>query len=492
MTTLEPDQDYSKIDYDREVGTTFDWVDWPAGLWEDGKGRVIQYNERVFVTDIENMLGVDGTAQSLETALSMPLRQANKTIEKPEKDKGQTEFIREVLECAYEDGGMETPLETVIAQMTYAQAVRKTFHEKVWTRRRKDGRAAYKAVRWRPPSSCELIRTRKHGKMLGFRQFQDWQTGQPDDEGYVSVKKKNALIYIHGQHRDPLWGISDLQVTYWAYQLKQKLLFLWSTFLGNQALPKVIAYGQSPTDAQKNAQAIAGLRSSGVLPFTRTNPDEKVFDILETAGAGAAQYRDMVNYIDGQSSRSVMAGWLDLTSAAGEGRGSYALSSDQSGIFLASRYAVAKELADEVTRQLIAPLVWANFGPEAAVPRLVFEKISTDQAAKVLALLQQLGSAQNMNVPEGFIDLLMERVAQYLDLDDERMAKVIKERQEQIKEARLTAQAQQVAQAGAVPNSAGAEVGELSDKVQAILSTVKPPGTVGVATPPAGATPTQE
>jgi hypothetical protein len=491
MTSVEPDQDYTKLDFDREVGTAFDWVNWPSGLWEDGKGRVIQYNERVFVTDVEEMLDTDGTAQSLETALSMPLRQANKTIEKPEKDRGQTEFIREVLECPYEDGGMETSLELIISQMTYAQSVRKTFHEKVWTRR-KDGRAAYKAVRWRPPSSCELVRSRKHGQILGFRQFQDWQTGQPNDEGYVEVKKKNSLIYIHGQHRDPLWGTSDLQVTYWAYQLKQKLLFLWSTFLGNQALPKVIAYGQSPTDAKKNAQAIAGLRSSGVLPFVRTNPEEKVWDILETAGQGAGQYRDLVNYIDGQSSRSIMAGWLDLTSAAGEGRGSYALSSDQSGIFLASRYAVAKELADEVTRQLIAPLVWANFGPDAAVPRLVFEKISTDQAAKVLELLQQLGSAQSMNVPDGFIDLLMERVAQYLDLDDDRMAKVIEERQEQIKTDRLAAEAQQQADAAVAPGPGDTPAGDLSDKVQAILSTVQQAGTVGVATPPGGAPTTTE
>lgn len=476
----EPDQDYTKVDFDQERGTAFDWVDWPAGLWEDTKGRIVQYNERVFVSEVRGMLEADGTAQSLETALSMPLRQANKTIEKPKKDKGQTEFVREVLESGYEDGGMETPLELIVAQMTYAQAVRKTFHEKIWTRR-KDGRAVYKAVRYRPPASCELIRSRKNGELLGFRQFQDWESANPNNEGYVEIKRKNALIYIHGQHRDPLWGISDLQVTYWAYQLKQKLLFLWSTFLGNQALPKVIAYGTDPTDAANNARKIASLRSSGVLPFVRTNADAKMFELLETAGQGAAQFRDMINYLDGQSSRSVMAGWLDLTSAAGEGRGSYALSSDQSGIFLASRYAVAKELANEITRQLIAPLVWVNFGPDAAVPKLVFEKISTDQAAKVLALLQQLGSAQSMNVPEGFIDLLMERVAQYLDLDDERVAKVIEERAEQARKDRLVAE-QQAAAAGAPAGLGDSPNGQLSDKVNAILSAVKDAGTVGVAT----------
>lgn len=472
MTSLESSDQVSEPTLDREAGTAFDWVEWSPGLFEDN-GRIIQFNERTFVSGLYEMLGIDGTAQSLETALAMPLRQANKTIEKPEKDRGQTEFIQEALECPYENGGMETSLELIISQMTFAMAARKTFHEKVFTKR-SDGRIGYKKIAWRPPASCELIRTRKNGNLIGFRQFQDWETGNPNNDGYVEIPARRALIYIHGQHRDPLWGVSDLQVTYWAYQLKQKLLFLWSNFLGNQALPKIIAYGNDPSSAMNNAKKIAGLRSSGVLGLTRNNPDEKIFEILETSGQGAAQFRDLCGYLDGQCSRSVMAGWLDLTSAATEGRGSYALSSDQSGIFLASRYAVAKEIAETVTRQLIAPLVWLNFGPDAEVPRLVFEKISTDQAAKAMQMLQQLGSAQNMNVPNGFIDLLMERVGQYLDLDDEKLAKIIEQRQEQI--------AEQATEAGRPPEASGYPNAQLSDKVQAILDTVKSGGTVGVAT----------
>lgn len=487
-----PEETPDRPPLEAEKGTQFDWVDWRSGLFEDDRGRIVQYNEREFVTAVTDMLGVDGTAQSLETALAMPLRQANKTIEKPAKDRGQTEFVREALECPYENGGMKTSLELIISQMTFAMAARKTFHERVF-QRRKDGRVVYKKISWRPPQTCELIRERKNGEPIGYRQYQDWETGRPDKEGYIEIPMGRALVYIHGQHRDPLYGVSDLQVTYWAYQLKQKLLFLWSNFLGNQSLPKILAYGADPTSAKSNARQIAGLRSSGVLGLTRQNPEEKLFDILETAGQGAGQFKELVGYLDGQSSRSVMAGWLDLTSAAGEGRGSYALSADQSGIFLASRYAVAKEIADEITQQVIAPLVWLNFGPDAEVPRLVFEKISTDQAAKAMQMLQQLGAAQNMNVPEGFLDLLIERVAQYLDLDDDRIQKVIKDRQEQAQKDRL-AQEQAAAAQGAAPGLGESPNGELSDKVNAILSTVQPQGTVApsVATPATQGAPTEE
>jgi hypothetical protein len=103
-----------------------------------------------------------------------------------------------------------------------------------------------------------------------------------------------------------------------------------------------------------------------------------------------------------------------------------------------------------------------------------------------MGMLQQLGSAQNMNVPDGFIDLLMERVAQYLDLDDDKIDKIIKERQELAKKARLALEAQQEV-AGGPPGLGEGPNGQLSDKVQAILDTVKPEGTVdpSVATPAA-------
>jgi hypothetical protein len=472
MTTPE---DLRPPTMDREVGTYFDWVDWPSTMFTDDQGRIVQQSERIFVSDVEEMLRTDGTAQSIETALTMPLRQANTTFEKPVKDKGQTKFIADAFNCKYENGGMETSLDLIIAQMTLGASIRKTYHEKVWTRR-KDGKIVYKKVAWRPPSSCELLRGRKHGEILGFRQFQDGDvTRGTNKDGYVEIEARNSLIYIHGQHRDPLSGVSDLQVTHWAHQLKQKLLFLWSLFLSNQGLPKLVAYGKDPTEATNNAQKLAGLRSSGVLGMVRNSPDDKLFELLETSGQGASQFNEMINYLDSQASRSVMAGWLDLTTSANSGTGSYALSSDQSGIFLASRYAVAKEIAETITRQLIAPLVWLNFGPDVEVPRLVFEKISTDQAAKAMGMLQQLGAAQTMNVPAGFIDLLMERVAQYLDLDDEKVAEIIDQRQQQAQ--------QQAEAAGRPPEQSATPQGQLSDKVQAIWNTVVPGGNVGVATP---------
>jgi hypothetical protein len=433
---------------DLERGTAMDWFSNQSwGTLYDDPGLIVGRSERVWVSEVTEMLGRSGQANAVEKALALPLRQANLTIEKPEKDKGQTEFVREVLYSSGSMQGMVPDLVQIVAQMTWAISVRRTYHELVWTKR-KDGKFAYSQVAWRPPATCEPVRDRKSGALRGFRQFVDPltthgsndsrdtdQLGHVMNDGTnsVNIPANRALIYIHGQHRDPVNGITDLGVTHWAYTMQQRILMLWTLFLDARSQPKVITYGDTTAAAQANAKAIASLRGSGVLGMKRdlNRPDAKVFELLEADGKGAEQFQAMITYLEHQMSSSVLAGFLDLTSGATRGVGSYALSADQSGLFLTSRQSVAKELSAVVTQQLIAPLVRVNFGSDAAVPRLLFEKMSADQNDKAMQMLQQIGSAQNTSVPAGFLDLLIERVAQFLDLPDEKVEAVLAEAADQ-------------------------------------------------------------
>lgn len=478
-----------------ELGTQFDWQDTTARPWSelyDDESLVVGQSERTWVSDVDRMLRAGGQPSAVNLALTLPLRQANLTIETPEKDKGQAEFVRDVLYSSGQSRGMRPDLVGIVAQMTKAIAVTKTYHELVFEER-PDGRIGYKKVAWRPPSSCEPIRDRKSGDLRGFRQYVDPDTisaieqrgdprdvtpvlgrGAVDDFGYIRVPAKRGLIYVHGQHSDPINGVSDLSVTHWAWTMQQKILLLWATFLDGQSQPKVLAYGDGKIEAEENARAIATLRGSGVLGMKRnlSNPDAKVFELLESSGKGAGQFQEMITYLEQQMTKSVLAGFLDLTSNATQGIGSYALSADQSGLFLTSRQAVAKEIAATVTDQLIAPLVRINFGPKAAVPRLVFEKMSQDQTDKAIQLLQQLGSANSIHVPEGFLDLLIERVAQSLDLSDEKVEKLLKEKKEQMQQQLEagTLQPGQPVQQGAAPSPVPQDAGGFNQKVNDTVS----------------------
>lgn len=467
---------------DLERGTLFDWAA-NAGWSElfDDESMVVQRNDRAWISDVEEMLAKSGQAASVEKALSLPLRMANLTIEAPEGDKGQSEFVREVLYSSGQGQGMVPDIVGIVSQMTYAIAVRRSFHELVW-KERKDGRYGFSKIAWRPPASCEIIRDRRTGDLRGFRQYIDPETvaaiqrsretdvfafDEDSDFGYVNIPRNRAVIYVHGQHRDPVDGISDLEVTHWAYTLQQKILMLWTIFLDGASQPKIAAYGDSPSEATRTAKSIAGLRGSGVIGLVRdsSSPDKKLFDVIDHAGKGAVQFQEMIQYLERQMSHSVLAGFLDLTSNASEGIGSYALSADQKGLFLTSRQAASKEISATVTQQIIAPLVRVNFGTDAAIPRLVFEKMSEEQTEKAIQMLQQLGSANNVHVPPGFLDLLVERVGQFLDLDDTKVEALLKEHAEQRRKI--------AEQAGRPEEQSETPQGQVTDNVNAAIDVVK-------------------
>jgi hypothetical protein len=474
---------------DEERGTLFNWLEFPAFLELD-KGKVVEYPDRQWVRDIEEMLKTDGQASGVEQALTMALRQANTTMVKPEKDRGGkiTEFVEDVLFRPATEGGMRTPFDLVFGQMTFASAVARTFHELVWTRR-EDGKLGYSKIAWRPPASCEVVRDRESGELDGFKQYIDWDSrwqnrNATDWMGFVDIPSRRAVIHINNQHRDPVFGWSDLTVTNWAFQLKRKIMVLWMTMLSRLAEPWILAYGKNKPEAKQNAQQIASLKAGGVAAVIRSGDSGEagpgsVYDVLDVAGQAGSLYDQALKYLDGMMTSSVMAGWMDLTGAASQsGTGSYALSADQSGLFLMSRHGAARELMATINYQIIRPLVRVNFGPKAPVPLMRVEKIGQEQLSAAMQLLTTLGSGQGeLKVPLGFIDLLIERVAAFLDLPDDRVRTMIAEH---------AAQARQAAMQSGTPVAApGSPEGNLEDAVagaMGVVQSVSPAGPPGTST----------
>lgn len=412
-----------------EQGTQFDWAGWPSNVNLMGD-IATQYPDRAWVQCVDDMLKKDGQAEAVLTALTMPIRMAGWQIEKPEGDQGQTDWVTDELTRHQVDGGMQTPIATVIGQMCMARAYRLSFHEAVWTLR--DGKACYKKLAWRPPVTCHLMRHRRTGDITGFKQWQDPERQvnyDLDDEGYVVITANRAVVYVHNPHRDPLYGKSDLDVVLWAHSLKQKVLQWWANYCDRQGIPKTIVYGKTLTEARNNAARIAKLGSAGVVAVEKKGaPEDKLFEVLDNSGAGSAAsvFKSLVDYLDGMMSRSVLASWLDLPSAAGNGAGSYALSADQSGIFMQTIFATATDIADIITARIIAPLVRRNYGAKAAIPKFVFNKIDTQQIEKIMNLVDTvLAAANGPQLPQKLFHLLLRKAATYVDLDEREVDQIL-------------------------------------------------------------------
>jgi hypothetical protein len=370
-------------------------------------------------------------AAAIEQVLTLPIRGAPYTIEPGKGDKGEAEFIQSVLMTPDEDGGMATPISTLVGQITSGQIFKRAFFERTYKVRPSDGRIIYDKIAFRPPATCQARYNDRTGEPNGFRQ-QVWLFGgnlmlsqKQKVPGYVDIPKIRSYIYTHGKHREPLTGVSEMETSYFCYQTMAKLTFLWLSFLEGMAMQRLVVYGNDQPEATQRADDISQLRGSGVVGLIHPIDGQKAFEALPSAADAGAQFAACMTYLENWMASSVLAGFLQLSGAAAKGTragggasaGSYGMSEDQSSYYLASREATATEIADSISHDLIRPLVMLNFGADAAFPKWKFGPLQEAMTAVLFTMFGQMAAAPKLNVPLAFIDLLTERMAVILNLD---------------------------------------------------------------------------
>ena len=418
--------------FNREEGTAFGWFDrWQVGTTPDGK-YITDYADWE-ARDLFEMLAKDYKAKQIENVLSLPVMSAEYSITGGKGDTGEAEWLNNFWEADPFQGGPITSLDQIIGLCTSAFYYKRAYFEKVWVKGRGpfEGKFVYGDVAFRPQTTCRIMRDPKNGRYKGFEQeayYMGPEISQPS-KWPIQVLAKNAFVYTHGTRKDPLNGVSDMEVAYWAYKTKQKILLLWFQFLAGVALPRTIVTAQDEGTAKQVAREVSRLRNSGVLPVgAPSGPDSIKIDTLDVSGKGHEQFKEVIQWLDNAATSSILAGFLDLTSTANEGRGSYALSNDQSDFFLQSLEGKTRELERQIRQDLFAPLIFLNFGRDAVVPYLQFEPLNDIDKANAITLLQTAMTAPPGGpVPSSFVAGLAEQVSNYLGLDGSQMAGDFKE-----------------------------------------------------------------
>jgi hypothetical protein len=443
----------------QEDGTAFGWFDrWQIGTTPDGK-YITDYADWE-ARDLFEMLAKDYKAKQIENVLSLPVMSAEPTIVPAKGDNGEAEWLNGFWEADPFQGGPMTSLDQIIGLCTSAFYYKRAYFEKVWVKGRGqfEGKIVYGDVAFRPQTTCRLMRDPKNGRYKGFEQeayYMGPEISQPS-KWPIQIKAQNAFVFTHGTRKDPLNGVSDMEVAYWAYKTKQRILMLWFQFLAGVALPRTIIKAQDEGVAKQVAREVARLKNSGVLPVAApSGPDSIAIDTLDVSGKGHEQFKEVIQWLDNAATSSILAGFLDLTTTANEGRGSYALSNDQSDFFLQSLEAKTRELERQIRQDLFAPLIFLNFGTDAAVPYLQFEPLNDIDKQNAITLLQTAMTAPPGGpVPSSFIAGLAEQVSNYLGLDGAQMRSDFKESFDA-----AAAQAKAQAMASTAPG-AGSPVGQ--------------------------------
>lgn len=457
-----------------EIGTQFDYGQRLFAYY--GQGDVFDYGEWTS-RDMKAMFKRDGICSAIELVLTLPIREADFMLQPAKGDKGEAEFVNSVLMTPDSEGGMQTPIQQLVGQITSAQVFRRAFFEKVWKIREADGRVIYDKVAFRPAATCQARYDERSADPRGFRQ-QVWMFGgqlyldkNQKVPGYVDIPQVRSYIYTHQKHREPLTGASEMDISYWCYQTKMKLLYLWYYFLENQSMSRVVAYGNDQTEANNRADDIAALKGAGVVGLVHPSDGQKAFDMLQTQGDAGKYFSEALSFLEGWQTHSVLAGFMALTGSATGGKGSYALSQDQSSFYLKSRQAVAKEQAESITYDLIRPLVMLNYGAGAAYPKFKFGPLQDEQIQALLTMFQTLAAAPALHIPLPVLDLITERMASILQLDIDQVHQALvstaNQRAEQLQASAPPGMpAQAAGQLGALNGMANAAVG-IAQRAQA-------------------------
>jgi hypothetical protein len=183
------------------------------------------------------------------------------------------------------------------------------------------------------------------------------------------------------------------------------------------ALQRLISYGNDQPEATQRADDIAQLRGSGVVGLVHPIEGQKAFEVIPGQGDAGQFFENAMNFLSSWMITSVLAGFLGLAGASTGGRGAYSLSQDQSDFYLKSRQAVAKEIAESLSYDVVRPLVMLNFGADAAFPQCKFGPLQDEQAQALLTLFGQMSAAPVLHVPLAVFDLICERMASILQLD---------------------------------------------------------------------------
>lgn len=410
---------------DQELGSEFGWYDRLFFGYRDG--MVFDYGDWE-ARDLQEFLNKDYKGRQIEAVLSQPIISATRTMTPAKGDAGEYEWLNAFWEADPLNGGCETSLDLVVDQMTTGITYKKAFWNVVWTEGVGDfaGKIVPSKYAWRPQTTCRAMRDAKTAALVGFEQ-EAYYTGPDMVSGIypIQVPLSQALIFIHGARRDPINGTSDMEVAYWAWRTKQKLLFLWFQFLEGVSLPRVIAYAQEQTDADQIAGQVRKLKSSGAIGVGTQGSVHTKVDQLDLSGKGAEQFHTAIQWLDGCATNSVLAGFLDLTahgSSRSGGPVGVHLAKDAGDFFLQTLETKTHEMQSAIRRDLFGPMLRHNFGPQARIPQYEFEPLNAeDKSASVTMLTDLLRSRDPALVPDEFIGELAQQVADYVGMDGDKI-----------------------------------------------------------------------
>ena len=365
---------------------------------------------------LEEMRDRDGQARALLRVLTLPLRRATVAVTpQPPFGQGGSEsenageeeaaLVETVLTQPYHKGGMKHSLVEVLSHLGLGLAEGYVIFEKVW--RLVDGRVLLKKLAPRAAPTCRFVLDERGG-LESVHQRVTWQGDSLD----VYIPAEKVLVWTCQGEENPWYGKGVMTPAFYHYDKKHKLYYcahLASQFYAVPGRKGRVPESWTDRQVQQFHSQIANLGMTSAVTLKGMEADVEEFG----GTGGMPNYIPMIDHHDGMMAKSILAQFLQL--ATGTGTGSWALSSDQTDLFMLSLETILDEWADLFNMYLIPQLIDWNFG-SGAYPRMSFEPIG-DKEKTVLREVFQTVFSGGSGLTEDFMFSLEERVADDLALE---------------------------------------------------------------------------
>ena len=383
--------------------------DYPNAVQYAGKGIV--HVPEISSENLAKMMKFDGQVGGLYRILITPLRGAKVEVERPNKRANrETNFINEVLQNTYNDGGMTIPMQTVMSTIMRMLIDGWSPHEIVWDIR--NGEVRVHKIDYRPTKSIRVVLDEKK-EIDGY--IQDFGmldiTRREGNTKKVEIPADKIMHFVNGGEWNPIYGRSLFTQAYFHFEKKHKLYYISHVAAQISALKMRVL--RSPTDDDKDIDYYVGLVSKLGFNTTINLPSDWEFELHDTKN----NFPDILPYIqhhDAQMSKSVLAQVLDV---GVEGRtGSFNLSDTHFDIFIANLELMADYISAIFNTFLIPKLIDWNFGT-GYYPKVKFRPFDRQIKARMFTIFQEMVKADKVNATPEFMFEIEQKIAESMGLD---------------------------------------------------------------------------
>ncbi len=378
-------------------------------------GEVIDTN-KIKIKDLIAMRKQDGTARAIYSILTMPILSNPYTIEPADDSaeaKKQADFVNECLTLPPHQGGMSTPFHLVIADMLRAVLEGWRGYEKVFTLR--DGKVVYSKIAPRDNQITTIMQDDRGG-FNGLRQYA--YIGQ--SYKMVTIPVQYSFVFTFGKENHPLYGESAFLSAFYHYDKKHRLYYLGNQAAQQFAIPpkKVTA----PANAKQESLDTV-VDAVGALSTNSTVGLPAGFEADTLTAAGKFDVMPLIDHHNAEMARSVMAHFMML--GTGSEGGSWALSKDQTDMFVLALRSVMHSIEEHINSYIIPDLIEYNF-EKPLYPSFDFADITEQTQSLLKEISMTVMEKRPEGIPDWLIQELMAKLSAHLGIDVPKVSKADK------------------------------------------------------------------